>query len=917
VNKQLLFALVTVIALQRVAAAQDFGYDLRFQEPAIAPGGSAPIVFIIANAQPGFFTLRFSFVTPAGITIAPPSQTAFRGEAGFPPLTFTISVAPSVAPGSYPITGQIAVNGDARLDSYTFQVHVIEPPPAIISVTPSRVIAPSLPATLHITGTNFAQGGSVISQSPDIIVERTIVFSPTRADVVIRVREGAAAGAHRLDFRNPDGATSTRGGTLAVVGAGSIGAPLGVTTAAIVFPVDGTIVGDNDAIYPRAMLATSGSGAISGTWSVDGIPFDRFTVNAAARAVEVRTHIPLPPSPWGTHRITLTIDKPRVEAAPSVTYTATAESVTRLTFYDTAGRAIRWSLVPGATGYELEVRDLDANGAETGGARLRTTQTEWMPGAEVSGAKRYRVRAIFPGDVPGEATKWETATFVPVPMASAAPGAAPSTYVVEPNLTGTWQSNAPVPASNTSATFALSSQGESGNVTDASGTKLNGNLKYLGTPDPQHLGPQSRDWIGEARVMSGHTFASARLGYTIADFTDGARYLVSGAARTGVLARAGNDFGTISYYQPIEPSMHGVLSTVPNEPHIRSLGVATPEGRTYVFRLIGLEQRDGSTTSRTYGLFGRYKFGAQELSGELARGTATGDMRGNAARLSFAGTAAATTYALSVSNVGRDFVTPANRFFTAGFNNRIDTDLTLARTFGKSAFTLVAGHYRQHANAATPRGTSNLLTLGMIRPLTGIVTLETSAGFKRDYEERTTNRIAPTATMTLTESFSRIAFSEIASWNRTDDRVNSANDSTTRSLTISATGSLTPAISLISAAGYTGAKQWNVSVTPTFAVPHLLLSIRPSVAIDQSSKTYGAMLEWLPTWLQSLVSTQLSGTLTHASGKQTRGALASLVVHSKKTHGIPMFAAPPVLPGTEIPPAPAPQNGQPPPNSNS
>ena len=1231
--------LVTIFSAPGLLAQ---GYVVHVAAPTeIAGGTSTPVTFSFTVTDPAINSLGFTLTPqqPAFVSVAPATTlTSTRGPAGvFPPLTFTITVAPNAPAGLQAINVQINVNGDARIDRQTFtfvvpsadfnlavtpssvaltagesrtlnvvltqaafnafraaqtQATVTVAAPNGVSVTPSTftmtvpgtqpvtvtvspnvfgrlpltftatsggvthsaraevqvlpstiifvpsaVTAPSLSTTLRAAGTNFSPAGTFVSSSPDVVVVRTVVYSPTLADVVVSVREGAAVGPRTLTFRNADGAVSTRSGTLSIVPSNAIGAPLGVTTAAIVFPPDGTVIGNGEALYPRAMLATSGTGTISGTWSVDGVPFDRFTANAGAGPVEVRSHVPVPPSTWGTHRIELVIESPRLFTAPAVSYTALRESVTRLGFYEPVERGvvetnprIRWSLVPGATSYELELRTLAANGAETGATRIRTTLTEAKPGEAITGTVRYRVRAIFPGDVRGEPTPWRTAVFLPRklslriddaasgrvawsggtlgvvyrveferagarcfdaltfafeyrlpagiawrgcdtvrvravapsgrvigiseprPLAAGfapsaalarstpshiveqepraesvaaarsaiavrwngdadaallvdgvdvtpvafrqpgsirydallplraghhvaalampagtsewsftaeqepppAPAAAPAgpTYVLSPNGTVTWKSDAA--PSKAAENFALSSKGQVGDVNAGSGGSLTGDLTYPVTQNPTSVAQTSRNWIAEGRAQYENVYGGAKFGLGTPDFTDGTTFLTA-LARPAVVARAGTSYGTFSYYEPIDPQVQGVVSatTTPSQ-RLRSLSWGTPEGKPYTLRFIGLDVPAadvGSGAIRTYGIVGGYTFSEKvKVDGEIARGTqsavsstSTPSQHGNAYRLGMSGTAAATTYRIGVSKVDTDFVSPANRVFSAGFNDFVKTDLSLARAFGKAQLSLTALHETQGRTTTTPHGTKHAATLSVISPLTARLGVDVSGGYTRDSAESTslfpggTDRLQTMASATLTETFTRIAVSEKALWSKTSDRVTPTNDETIHDLLVSANGAVWTNVTLTTSAGYTHkiaspilgtSDRWSLMVVPTFAVPPLNLALRPSISFDRTStdvtnsrtrnEIYGATLEWNPPWLLQLVSGQLSGTLTRTATlapietrTQSKAAIASVTVHTKKERGMPMFAAPPPLPGTETPqpPEPAPAAG--------
>ncbi len=85
-------------------------------------------------------------------------------------------------------------------------------PPAIIAIAPPSVVIPSFATVLRVSGTNFAPGGVVFSRSSGVIVERTTVFGPTLAEIVVRVLAATPPGRLRLGFRNPNGGTSEQDG---------------------------------------------------------------------------------------------------------------------------------------------------------------------------------------------------------------------------------------------------------------------------------------------------------------------------------------------------------------------------------------------------------------------------------------------------------------------------------------------------------------------------------------------------------------------------------------------------------------------------------------------------------------------------------------------------------------------------------
>ena len=77
------------------------------------------------------------------------------------------------------------------------------------------------------------------------------------------------------------------------------------------------------------------------------------------------------------------------------------------------GLRLRWTLVPGASAYEVELESAEVRGvvARTTGARLRVTARERARWG--SGNARWRVVPIFPGEVRGEPTSWGRVRLLP------------------------------------------------------------------------------------------------------------------------------------------------------------------------------------------------------------------------------------------------------------------------------------------------------------------------------------------------------------------------------------------------------------------------------------------------------------------------------------------------------------------------
>jgi hypothetical protein len=930
---------------------------------------------------------------------------------------------------------------------------------------------------------------------------------------------------------------------------GAIGAPLSVNTATIVFPVEGTIVSNSDAVYPRALLAMSGSGTVVGAWAVDGAPFDRFTaITNAGAPLEIRAHVPIPPTSWGEHRLSLIIDSPKflnasgptttnndAIAGPSVKFESSATSATRLTIYEPAERAliegvprIRWTLVPGASAYEVEILHVADDGRELGSRRFRTTETSWTPKDLGGGMMRLRVRAIFQGDTRGEPTEWRTFVLLParaslhidaagdrrvawsggslgmiyrveflrgesrcfdalsfsspyrmatsiewrncdavrvdafspsgtllgksqlvtlgksfappialvaerepvdviehlpragaigggllsvaarwregaqansallvdgtdvtavamrkpraivydalLPLAAgkhvaalASSGALdewtfsvsddqtppapavtnPATYVIQPS--GTVEVQRAHPASDkTTGSVSLSAQGAVGDVTAGNGVQATGDLVYAGGLDPNHLSQTSRNWLGQGRGSYGPMWGSARLGYTTPDFTDGAEFLTSGTARIGVVARAGSAWGTLSYYQPVDPQVHGVISASPENLGIRSAAFATPDGKPYLIRVIALRMQEPAnvtlntteSTTRTFGIFGRYDFGAKGLlSAEAAHGSVTPQAgsaqvsrSGDAIRLTANGVLAGTTYSADLRTVDANYLNPGNRTLIPGTGEHF----TLGRTFGTNILSLTLGHQEQgrETNSPLQHATASAIGLSVTTTFNPRISLITALGVNTDHADAlaassllATSRRNSSASAALSETFSKLNVSETLTWHRLDDRKSPQANNDVTSMTVAVNGAPITNVALASSAGFTRTNAtptgvttdyWTLSLTPSIAFPTHCLSVSPSVTLDRKpdlvamtnvrNQSFGSIVQWSPLWLSSLVSGQVSATTTHtvsATTPSTRTNVytAAVTLHLSKTRGLPMFAGPAPLPGTQ-PPAP-------------
>lgn len=1049
-------------------------------------------------------------VAANGVTIAPSQFTVT------PPATRTLSV--TVSPQSSGII-PVTITGVSGANRHVARVD-IPILPAITAIVPGSVVAPSTSQTVRLAGTNFAPGGVVISRSPGVIVESTTVFSPTLAEAVISVQPGAPIGALRLDFRNPEGAISVRGATLFVYPQEAIGAPLGVSTAAIIFPVEGTIVSNGQNVYPRGLLATSGTGIVTGHWAIDGTAFDHFNATTSAgEPLKIRARVPIPPTAIGRHEISLVIESPRLTRAPVVAIETSAVSLPPITIYEPLDRAIiegqpriRWSLVPGASSYDLELRQMTAEHRDRVPRRVHTTDSEWVPKDLAAGTYSIRVRPIYPIDVRGEPTPWITATILPAnvalridgasdrsvtwsggvpgmlyrveflgsggrcfdaltfasayalpvsmpwrncesvrvrafapsgtvvgtsdvrrlppsfangvalarvvtpaevverfpvlhaaspigarwsgapggdvslivdgvdvtavsvrerqaiaynallplhggthvaalvsggrteewtfdvaddPPAAAAPAAPAAKYVLEPGGSILWLRK-DTGKESAEEHLTLGSEGETGDAVKATGAKGKGDLAWVGTSDPNRIVQESRSIRFDDRIGT-QNFGLASLGYFTPTFTDGTDYLQTGVARTGVAVSGGTKYGTLSYYQPFDPSVHGVLSADPQNLKIRNVAFASPENPRYTVRAIGLQVDEPSdllhatpgSATRTFGILAGYTFSpAAAVIVEAARGTtdsASGDHRGSAARIGVTGKIANADYVLNLRDVTPFFVNPANRGLTSSIADRQGADFNISRAFGKStlAFTAAGQEQGRSSDSRLPRASASSAGLTLSTTLKPWLTLASTASASHDSGDATassvprTDRMQNGASATLGETFAKLSLSQKIEWSRLDNRIDPTANTQITGLTITGAGDVVARISLNTSANYTRTRatpllgtstDWFVQLAPTISLsmlkvtPAILINAKSNDVVHSSTHTesYSTIMQWSPPWLASLLTGELYGAMTRSSDnaaavKQTttRQARASVTLHLKKSRGLPMFAAPP------------------------
>ena len=405
----------------RVGTAPSFNVVAAPDPVALAIGGPGVPVTVTVSPEPSFSEpvgLAFeglpAFVQTGGARTAVPPAYA--------PQSFPFALGPAAVPGSY--AGRLEVRVRGALDRTMAVTVIVRPPVPVIERTlPATVAAGAGAQAVRLIGRNFEPGATVASDVPGVTVDAVQVLSAELARVTLSVRPDAPAGPVRLRLTNPSGGTTPVGGLVVVLPADSLAAPLAVTATVVVFPRPGSQVALDEDLYPKGLLTVTGSGAVLGSWRLDGVVFDRFAVQAVAgQPVAVESRVPIPHLGLGGHELVLEVTHPQRVESPPVEIVATVRRASRLRALATAERAIvgrrplafEWTLVPGATGYEVEV-ELPAPAPPL---RREVAVPHWRPDAGErarlgTGLVRWRVRALFPGGVRGETTAWRELALLP------------------------------------------------------------------------------------------------------------------------------------------------------------------------------------------------------------------------------------------------------------------------------------------------------------------------------------------------------------------------------------------------------------------------------------------------------------------------------------------------------------------------
>ncbi|MGK2858609.1 MAG: hypothetical protein ACSLFQ_15515 [Thermoanaerobaculia bacterium] len=784
---------------------------LALPSPALPPAQSTPVSIRARGAVPGVYTLSTRVTDPAAtvdvtamlvVTVAPPPDatltvsppaisviagrsasvtvgaTGINGFAGtlsvtspslvsivFSPATFSlragesrevaVQAAPTAAPGT--LFGSFSATSPdlSGTRSAMLVLTVLHQPPEITSATPPALTAGTIGVPIRLTGTNFRPGAIVTITPAGPAVTSTIVSSATLAEVVVTTPIETTTGRYRIDLRNPDGGTTANGALVIVCPPSSLGAPLSVPTAAIVFPRPYTAVANGENVFPRAVLATTGIGTVIGTWRLDGAAFDQFVVPVSGGLpVEVKAKIPIPVATHGEHRLELAIEQPQRLVTEPVPIIVSVESNSGLQIFDPAdgaevrldgGTRFRWSIVPGATGYEVEI----VAASQERPLLIRLSDSRWSPDAGTlarfgPGRHRWRVAAVFPGEVRGEPAPWRTFV-IPGPAASAnpsgraeMPSAASSPYHLaslrqssledslqelqddaiapesanEPALPHEWEytllgsataTDEDVPSLSDAARIQLTTTGDLEETTWV--TKWTGDLSGRKDLDPEYdTEPESRAWQIESGAIQSRSREELRAGYSPPEFLDQSEFLAAGLARGGALGKVATPLGSISLYDTFHDDAAGAVSAYELEQRLSGAAWEAPlDPNRTLLRVYGLRARGAAsaevpeTEAEALGVLWRYNATPTlTLLVEGAQGSLDGvrhdngeEIDGYGVHLGATGTRGTLSYGFNFRRIDADLVNPANIGLSAGaVPDRIGGDLMLGKTFGTTSVSL-------------------------------------------------------------------------------------------------------------------------------------------------------------------------------------------------------------------------------------
>ncbi len=382
----------------------------------VAPGEtSAPVTVTLTftglAAAPGGLQILAVQKLPPGVTTQPSPVTYVAGGAATATTVFRFVVGAAVPFGSYPIALSDTSAGAAG--STSFLLVVAPRIPTVAAIVPATVSAGTNGMRLRLIGRGFSPQVPFAFSGQGVSVTATRVVSPSLAEVVVSVADTASPGPRSLQVVTPNGNATVEGASLVVLPALSPAGAVSVATIAILTPLSGAFVGTGEDVRPHGLIAAAGAGSIVGSWRIDGVPFDRFTLQArGGLPLPVTSRVPLPPLARGRHRLELAVESPQQLVSEPVFLTTVGRRASALRILAPRDGAalsavppltrLSWSPVPGVSGYRVAFRD---------GSKLvtsfRLSATELVVDQEVLrrigvGSREWSVVPVFPGEVEGE-----------------------------------------------------------------------------------------------------------------------------------------------------------------------------------------------------------------------------------------------------------------------------------------------------------------------------------------------------------------------------------------------------------------------------------------------------------------------------------------------------------------------------------
>ena len=888
---------------------QDFTLSAVPGALSLTPGGSGMVTVAVTGVGGFSEPVTVTAAPPAGLLAEPNEFTLNPGE--MRAVTVSASAAAETGTSSLVFTGVSRSITTGRTASVAVTIEPAPPtPPIIQAIVPPSVATGTRGNVLRVTGQNFQPGAVVTSASAGVRVTGSSILGPGLAEVVVSVRPDAPAGAYLLELTNPDGGATTGGATLLVVPAGALGSPLAVTATRIVTPRPWQIVEHGERLHARALLATSGTGTVVGTWLLDGVPFDRFTrVVSGGYPVEVKSSIPIPASFTGERRLELAIESPGGAPSRGVPFLQAAESRTGIRILapatevdldtDAAARAFRWTLVPGASGYEVEI-----DAGERTAVRRRVTDTEWRPDEallrELDGKEaHFRVRAVFPGEVFENPTPWLSfavttdgegtsatgsdaalrlvaldpapAMIVAAarrPSSSVSPQEAPPGGEIRLALQGTANATessfaAPPAVGRLQASSQLDVRGPALDLLSTADISGSHDLE-----DPWDGREESRNWLVRLGASQPDFRQQVAVGFAPPSFFDQAEFLTvmtSGGAFEG---KFDSPAGSLSYYRSLDLS--GNDSFDPFEPEVDAAAYElSDESGRYLFRTTllratdpGIEGFSAGGEGRALGVIGTVDLGPQlRLLGELATGDfepaegAFGEERdGRAFRVSATGAAGTFDYGLTIGRTDAGFVNPANQGFTpGGVSDRTRAEITLGKAVGPTSLSGSFRHLRGGIAEAAgdPRTTENGGELTFSMPVSERVSVSAGGNLveqRGDAVEElglpATDRSQKGFDLSVSQWLGPVSLTQTLTVQDFTDRAQPIYDQRVTGISLFGNGSPTPFLTVsanladtrIRSAPELGTTdQFLVSLQPALSIARLSLEISPRAAFTRVS----------------------------------------------------------------------------------